>query len=199
MSETLLSQCRVASNRDFDSLYPKRIQQLSGKHWTPVEVAVLAAGFLAEQRGARILDIGSGIGKFCLVAAQHYPDSHFSGVEQREKLVRLARKAQKSIGTENTTFVHGNFTQLDLNQFDHFYFYNSFYENLVDREFHIDEHIEHSLSLYEYYTHYLFKALEGRPNGTKLVTFHSFREVVPPGYSLVESLHNTLLKCWIKE
>jgi hypothetical protein len=199
MNETLSDLALVTSDEDFDNLYPKRIRQLSGKHWTPVQVAILAAGFLAEQPGSRILDIGSGIGKFCLAAAQSCPDSHFSGVEQRKNLVRLSEAARRSTGIENVTFIHGNFAQLDLNKFDHFYFYNSFYENLVDDEFHIDESIEYSLSLYEYYTHYLFKALEIRPSGTKLVTFHSFREVVPPCYKLIESLHNTLLKCWIKD
>ncbi len=199
MSETLSDIYQFVSDQHFDNLYPKRMRQLSGKHWTPVQVATLASGFLAEQAGSRILDIGSGIGKFCLAAAQHNSNSHFFGIEQRKKLVQLAEKAKRSMAIENVTFLHGNFTQLELNQFDHFYFYNSFYENLVDEEFHIDESIEYSLSLYEYYTHYLFKALEGRPSGTKLVTYHSYREIVPSGYRLVESLHNTLLRCWIKE
>lgn len=199
MSETLLDTHPFLSDQHFDNLYPKSIQQLSRKHWTPIQVAFLAAEFLGEQPGSRILDIGSGIGKFCLTAGHYQPDSHFYGVEQRKELIQLAEKAKRTITVENVTFLHGNFTQLDLNQFDHFYFYNSFYENLVEDEFHIDESIEYSLSLYEYYTHYLFKTLEGKPAGTKLVTFHSFREVVPPGYRLATSLHDNLLRCWIKE
>lgn len=187
------------SDLQFDNLFPRQMQLLSGKHWTPVRVAAIASDFLAEQPGSRILDIGSGIGKFCLAAAQQHPDSHFYGVEQRKKLIQLATKAQKHIAVKNATFIHGNFTQLDLSQFDHFYFYNSFYENLVDDESHIDESIDYSLSLYEYYTHYLYAALEKLPRGTRLATYHSFREVVPPGYRLIETLHNTLLRCWIRE
>ncbi|MFA6060696.1 MAG: class I SAM-dependent methyltransferase [Taibaiella sp.] len=199
MNETILDTDYFASDQHFDNLYPKRMQQLSGKHWTPVRIAATAAAFLAEQPGSRILDIGSGIGKFCLTAGHFHADSHFYGVEQRKKLIELADKAKRRTDIENATFIHRNFTQLDLNKFDHFYFYNSFYENLVDEEFHIDESIDYSLSLYEYYTHYLFKALEGKPRGTKLATYHSFREVVPPGYRLVENQQNTLLRCWIKE
>lgn len=199
MSDMLLGTIQTVNDPDFDHLYPRRIRQLSAKHWTPVQVAALAAGFLAEEPGSHILDVGAGIGKFCLVAARYYPDSHFWGIEQRKDLVQLAGKAKRAMAVENATFIHGNFTQLDLDQFDHFYFYNSFYENLVDEEFHIDERIEYSLSLYEYYTHYLFKALEQRPSGTKVATFHSFREAIPPSYRLVEGLHNTMLRCWIKE
>lgn len=201
MHETLLPPAHITRDKDFDSLYPPRMQQLSAKHWTPIHIAALAARFLADRPGSHILDIGSGIGKFCLVAAQHYPDCHFWGIEQRKELVRLAEKAQKRIGVENVTFIHGSFTQLDLSRFDHFYFYNSFYENLVDEEFHIDASIDYSLSLYEYYTHSLFEALANRPDGTKLATYHSFREIVPPSYGLVESPHNTndFLKYWIKK
>lgn len=187
------------SDRQFDNLYSKPIQHLSGKHWTPVEVATLASAFLAEQAGSRILDIGSGIGKFCLVGAQQFPGAHFYGVEQRSRLIQFAEQAKRRIGVENATFIHGNFTQLDFTRFDHFYFYNSFYENLVDEEFHIDDSTDHSLSLYEYYTHYLFRILDERPRGTRLATYHSFREIVPPGYRLAENIDHTLLRCWIKE
>jgi SAM-dependent methyltransferase len=198
MTTTLLDTTHFASDHHFDLLYPRSIQQLSDKHWTPVSVATHAADFLAEEVGSRILDIGSGIGKFCLVAGQRYPDNHFFGVEQRKELIQLAENAKQRTAIENTTFIHGNFTQLDLSRFDHFYFYNSFYENLVDEEYRIDESIDHSLSLYEYYTHYLLKALEGKSSGTRLATYHSYREVVPSGYRLVKSF-DTLLRCWIKD
>lgn len=199
MSETLLDTTYFVSDKHFDELYPKKMQQLSEKHWSPVHVAVSAADFLAEQPGSRILDIGSGNGKFCLLAGQNNPGSHFFGIEQRESLIQTAKQAQKILAIENVTFLHGNFTKLDLNQFDHFYFYNSFYENIVDEQYHIDESIEYSLDLYEYYTGYLYNALEGRPSGTRLATYHSYHEVVPPGYRLVESTRMNYLRCWIKD
>jgi hypothetical protein len=198
MTKTLSTTTHFENDEHFNLLYPWSIRQHSERHWTPFGIALIAAGFLAEQPGSRILDIGSGIGKFCLIGGQHYPGSHFFGVEQRRELVRLAENAKQSTAIDNATFIHGNFTQLDLNRFDHFYFYNSFYENLVDEAFHIDESIDHTFSLYEYYTRYLFKALEGKPSGTRLVTYHCFREVVPSEYRLVASF-NTFLRCWIKD
>lgn len=189
----------LQSDEHFDSLYPRHIQDLSDRHWTPVAVAAFAADFLAEKAGTRILDIGSGVGKFCLAGAYRRTKSQFFGVEQRKELVHLSEKAREKIAVENAAFIHGNFTQLDLDKFDHFYFYNSFYENLVDERYYIDESIDHSVSLYEYYTQNLYRMLNERPAGTRLVTYHSFREVVPDTYHLAETMDDALVRCWIKE
>src|SRR4051794_37888374 len=66
--ETLRSQ-KLVSDRVFDAVYPSWARQKSSLHWTPVHIAVRAATLLAERRGARLLDIGAGVGKFCIVAA----------------------------------------------------------------------------------------------------------------------------------
>ncbi len=97
------------------------------------------------------------------------------GVEQRKQLIELAENAKEIAETDNVSFIHGNITQLDLDQYDHFYFYNSFYENLVDDDLHIDESIDHSVDLYEKYTDHLYRVLEQRPVGTRLTTYHNYR------------------------
>ena len=94
--------------------------------------------------------------------------------------------------------MHGNFTQLDFTQFDHFYFYNSFYENLDGTE-KIDYKILHSLSLYNYYNFYLFNQLEKMPVGTRVATYHIFENKMPSGYHLVKAQFDQLLKFWIKK
>jgi len=180
----------------FDWVYPEHFQLMSLKQFTPLAVARKAAEFLAEP-DARILDIGSGVGKFCLAAAHYYPDTFFHGIEQRQELVYFAEEARKYIGLNNAYFTHGNLTQINFKEFDHFYFYNSFYENL-DPDNRIDDTIETSFSLYVYYTQYLFAALNEKPSGTRLVTFHSTEDEIPPGYCLVDVSYDTLLKMWIK-
>jgi 2-polyprenyl-3-methyl-5-hydroxy-6-metoxy-1,4-benzoquinol methylase len=55
------------SDESFNEIYPESIRKFCGRHWTPVAVAKMAAAYLADQPGARILDIGSGAGKFCMV------------------------------------------------------------------------------------------------------------------------------------
>lgn len=156
------------------------------------------AQYLAPTDNARILDIGSGVGKFCLAAAHCMPSALFYGVEQRKDLVDHAETARIRLGLENVYFIHRNFTQLDFHQFDHFYFYNSFHENLIATD-KIDDNIAYSTELYNYYNRYLYKKLEEMPSGTRLVTFHSLEEEIPPGYHLVEAQVENLLKCWIKE
>src|ERR1019366_2689686 len=112
---------------EFHSLYPQHIQKLAVLHWTPLKVAKNAAEFLVPADCVKVLDIGSGAGKFCLAASHYQPNGLFYGIEQRKNLIDCAVKAEYNLGLNNLTFLHGNFTQLDFTQFDHFYFYNSFY------------------------------------------------------------------------
>ena len=69
------------NDTNFDQMYPIRIQKLSKMHWTPIEIANKAAKFLAYRPGIKVLDIGSGVGKFCLVGANNHPDVSFYGVQ----------------------------------------------------------------------------------------------------------------------
>jgi hypothetical protein len=62
------------SDTEFHALYPLSIQALARYHWTPLSVAQKAATFLAGEGNVNILDIGSGVGKFCLAAASHTPN-----------------------------------------------------------------------------------------------------------------------------
>ena len=62
--------------------------------------------------------------------------------------------------------MNGNFTQVDFRKFDHFYFYNAFYENIAGTD-KIDNSIDYSGELYNYYNRYLFKQLEQKPAGTR--------------------------------
>ncbi|NLR77994.1 class I SAM-dependent methyltransferase [Chitinophaga eiseniae] len=186
-----------ANDAAFDWLYPERIQQLSKRHWTPMEVAKKSAKFLSGGAGKRILDIGSGVGKFCLIGGYFFPEATFSGVEQRKELFHFAQAAREVTCRGNVDFINCNFTQVDFDEYDHFYFYNSFFENLVD-EGQIDQQIEYSTSLYNYYAGYMFKSLENKPSGTRLVTFHSMEDEIPPSYQLVDATVDFLLKMWIK-
>lgn len=188
---------RFSSDDRFNVLYPEHIRLLAARHWTPVNVARKASFFLAAENGVRILDIGSGVGKFCLSAAYYSPKSHFYGVEQRKDLVLHAQEAGRALGLKNVSFIHGNFTQLDIRDYDHFYFYNSFYENLAGTD-KIDERIAFSGELYNYYNRYLYKQLEQMPAGTRLATFYSLEDEVPGGYHVVGSEMDNLLKFWIK-
>jgi tRNA G46 methylase TrmB len=95
----------------FDQIYPARIRKLSPLQWTPVCVAAEAAKLLVTVPGTRVLDIGCGPGKFCLVAAA-LTDSRFTGIEQRADLVTAARKAAAMRQSANVEIIHGNVTEI---------------------------------------------------------------------------------------
>jgi len=185
------------SDIDFNRLYPLPIQSLAKKHWTPLSIAQKAAYFLAAENDTSILDVGSGVGKFCLAAAYYKPNASFFGVEQRRGLIDHAEEAKELLGLDNASFIHGNFTQLDFRHYDHFYFYNAFYENMIGID-KIDDSIAYSSELFNYYNRYLCRQLGQKPAGTRLVTFHSLEDEVPPGYYVVGTEMNSLLKYWIK-
>lgn len=188
---------RFASDEVFNELYPLSSQKLASRHYTPIYVAKMAADFLAAENNARILDIGSGAGKFCLAAAHFKPNAFYYGVEQRLGLLYHAETAQKILALENVKFIHGNFTQLDFRKYDHFYFFNSFYENLAGTN-KIDNSIDYSGELYNYYNRYLYKQLDLKPAGTRLATYHSLENEVPRSYQVVGADADGLLKYWIK-
>src|SRR5690606_33132656 len=107
--------CR--SDKEFDAVYPLKIRKLSSRHWTPVEMAKRAANFLVNNAETRVLDIGSGVCKFCLVSAA-YTQVNFTGVEQRESLVRLSQKIAKRFRIERINFVHANIKNINFKDFD---------------------------------------------------------------------------------
>jgi SAM-dependent methyltransferase len=181
----------------FNDLYPHSIRELSKVHWTPLEISHKVARFLSEENDETILDIGSGVGKFCLAAAHYMPKSFYYGVEQRKSLITHAENAKKLLGLKNVNFIHGNFTQLDFRKFNHFYFYNSFHENLQGTD-KIDDSIEYSDELYIYYKRYLYRQLEQKPKGTRLCTLCTWDHEIPPEYHIVGADLADRLKFWIK-
>ncbi len=188
----------LSTDLKFNLLYPRPIRSLAQRHWTPLRIARWAAEFLGTEPGSKILDIGSGVGKFCLAGSLCAPAVNFYGVEQREYLIDHALAAQETLGVDNVHFIHGNFTQLNFSQYDHFYFFNSFYENLDDYE-RIDETISYSEGLYEYYARHLYNGLRSMPKGTKIASYHTLWHEIPGEYRMVESLENGALNFWIKK
>jgi Protein-L-isoaspartate(D-aspartate) O-methyltransferase (PCMT) len=187
----------LSSDATFDSLLPISIQQLSTQHWTPLNVAYMAAQFLAPDANARVIDIGAGVGKFCIAGAC-VSQGIFTGIEQRKNFVVTGNKVIKQLGVDRVKLLHGNFMELDITEYSGVYFYNSFHENLVFEDA-LDNKIEVSTELYEQYTAHLLSQLIAMPIGTKLATFWLSITEIPGCYKLKETHFNDLLKLWVKE
>jgi hypothetical protein len=186
------------SDDAFDKLLPFAVRVLSHQHWTPLHVAHKAIQFLAPADGTKVLDIGSGAGKFCIAGGYYKPQCWFTGVEQRKSLIVTGEMIADKLSLENVSFLNGNFTRIDFTKYDSFYFYNSFYENLNGTD-KIDSSIEYSSGLYYYYCRCLSKKLDEMPVGTRLATFHSLENEIPLSYRLTETWFDNSLKLWARQ
>ena len=181
----------------FNTIYPLSINKLSDCHWTPVKIAILAAEYLVDKPKCKVLDIGSGVGKFCLVGAAA-TKGLFYGVEQRERLVKLSKKIAKKHKITNVEFIHSNMNQISFSNYNAFYFYNSFYEN-IGHYMAIDTTIPLDENLYYTYSKYVEKELQKTPIGTRLVTYWSNWLEIPEGFDLEYTDYDGKLNFWEKK
>lgn len=181
---------------EFNAIYPERIRNLADRHWTPVSVAKHVAEFLVDMPGTRVLDIGSGAGKFCMVGAA-CSRGYFTGVEQRIELAELSKKISNCYNIKNVNFIQANITTINFKDYDAFYFFNSFYEN-IDHTAIIDNNVLIDTQLYNLYTMYIREQFESMPVGTKVVAYWSSSIEIPPCYKLQNSYYNGILNFWEK-
>ena len=220
----------------FDLIYPAKIRNLSSIFWTPVAVAAEAAKWLVTAPGVRVLDIGCGPGKFCLVAAS-LTDGNFTGVEQRKTLVDVAQLAATELGLLNADetvnadpnektlapgvsahpshprdprlvprsssssrveFIHGNILEIDFADFDAFYLFNPFEENMFQGN-KIDRAVPLSPELFKKYTRHVSAQLGARPMGTRVATYMGYANDIPSCYSCEATHFDNDLKLWIKQ
>ena len=180
----------------FNELYPSRIKRLAARHWTPVAVAKFAAEYLVDKPYKKVLDIGSGAGKFCLVGAAS-TTGMFYGVEQRASLVKLSKKIVDKYDLANVEFIHSNINEISFSDYEAFYFYNSFYEN-IDSSCSIDKAILPERELFYSYSKYVKEQLEQTPIGTRLVTYWSNGEEIPDSFKLEYIACEGVLILWRK-
>ncbi len=159
-------------------------------------MALKASAFLAAKPASRVLDVGSGAGKFCLIGAAAR-DAHFTGVEQRRTLNDVAVSIAKQYRLENTRFIHANITEIKFNAFDAFYLFNPFWENIEQSE-PLDHSIRLNQSLYHTYAEFVKNQLNDMPPGTRLATFFSYGLEIPDSYTYKFTAFDGKLKLWVR-
>ena len=179
----------------FEQIYPSSIRKLSALFWTPLAVAAKAAELLVLRPGTRVLDVGCGAGKFCLVAAR-LTEAHFTGVEQRADLIAAARQAARGLDISNVEFLHRNVLDVSFADHDAFYIFNPFEEHLHGHR--IDKAVQLSPELFKRYTSYVSDQLGRRPLGTRVVTYMGYADDVPACYECEATCFSDDLKLWIK-
>jgi SAM-dependent methyltransferase len=168
-----------------DSLFPAAARKASARYWTPVAVARRVAELLAELDVRRVLDVGSGSGKFCVVGAAHAPSVEFVGVEQRPHLVAIAERLALEVGTPNAKFRVDDVTRLPWSDFDALYIFNSFAENIYSATERFDHTVELSRARYLADVQVVARKLAELPEGTLLLTYHGLGGPIPNAYERV--------------
>lgn len=185
------------TDQSFDSFLPAYLKTASRFYFTPIEVAKKAAEWLTETNASRILDIGAGVGKFCITGAKHF-DAHFYGVEHRASITKIGNQIAQHFGLNNVTLFHANILDINFSEYDAFYLFNPFYENLefVKR---LNDEVELEENMYQVYLDHTEEQLDQAKSGTRLVTYHGNNFEVPDSYKKETEAFNGELKLWIKQ
>jgi predicted RNA methylase len=185
------------SDAELDQVFPEDLRERSPLHWTPVAVAIRAAELLAPSPDLRVLDVGAGVGKLCVIGAL-VTGAVWWGIEQDAVQVAAAQHAAWALGVEHRTrFVHGDGSRLAWDEFDAFYFYNPFTTVML---------APHASPFVRYATvQSTLRRVEqrlatARP-GTRVVTFHGFGGQLPAGFTRVERepAGDDALELWIRD
>ena len=184
-------------DRAIDGLYDEQVAGLSRAHWTPVAVARRAAALLAPTPEHRVLDLGAGPGKFCIVGARSTGAS-FTGIEQRRHLVDAANRAAERLALSNVRFIHANILDVSWRPYGSYYLFNPFAEQMLGG---IDDSMPVAPALYGFYVTEVRKRLRAARSGTRVATYHGFGGAMPETYRLAysEPAGSDELELWIKD
>ena len=184
----------------FDQLFSPKVKALSGRHWTSCEIAIRAARLLGEKESDRVLDIGSGAGKFCVIGALSSP-AKFFGAEIRKPLYQASLKLREDFDLEKRVeFFEGDALALDWSPYNAFYLFNPFYEHIASTV-RMEPALEFGMNKFEQYVRGVQAKLRAAPLGTKVAIFHGFGGGIPQGYRRVlrEATGSDFLDLWIKK
>ncbi len=165
----------------FDQVFPSSHRFRSWLYWTPVDIATRAAALLAPTPRHRVLDVGSGVGKLCLVGATT-TQATWVGVERDRDMVRVAAAAAAHLHVDHRVrFIHGPITTIDWSQFDSFYFFNPFAELLSSTAGDpLDRRQQYCAAIA-----FAQQELACASAGARVVTYHGLGGDLPPGFELV--------------
>lgn len=195
-----LAAGEFVSDLAFDAHLPEPLRRASRRFWTPVEVARRVAWWLALAGARRVLDIGSGAGKFCVAAAMT-SDLELVGVERRVHLVMAASDLARRFRVDaRARFLCGEPDACLVRTFDALYLFNPFEENLFDHSGRLDDTVEMGPERYLREVAEVEAMLASVAPGTHLVTYNGFGGRISGAFDLVDrcSMHGAALRMWIK-
>ena len=180
------------SDKKFDALFDEATRSRSADHYTTIDVAQAAAAYLADDQPTRVLDIGAGVGKFCIVGSISTPGD-FTGVEQYLELSDEGSALIRKYQLQRVRLITADITAIDFTTFEAFYFYNAFHHLISEMGTTAEDRLQYKLN-----SAYVSAQLQEMPMGTRLATYHSLLKEVPSCYALQSTKFSKNLKLWKK-
>jgi SAM-dependent methyltransferase len=190
----------LADDEIFDQRLTHYVRERSSMYWTPVAVAAQVASAFSRQGAKRILDVGCGPGKFCVVAGCLQPDLALHGIERRPRLVRLGLRLARQFGALNVRLSTGDATLASWEQYDGLYFFNPFAENTYDHDDRFDDEVSFSTRRFGAELLRAESMLARARVGTVVVTYHGLGGAIPSSYELVadERAGTDRVRTWLQ-
>lgn len=192
--------CTPLDDESIDRCFPPLVRERSRQFWTPAHVAARAAALFSARGACRILDVGCGPGKFCIVAGCLHPELEVHGVEQRPRLARLGQRLARKLGAGNVQILEGDATELSWEDYDGFYFFNPFAENIFHAPARFDNEVTLSPMRLGAELLRTKSLLESARVGSVVITYHGLGGPIPASYELVaqEAAGSDLLRTWVR-
>jgi SAM-dependent methyltransferase len=188
------------TDRAFDRFLPERLRPVSSEFWSPLAVARRAAEWFDAAGVQRVLDVGSGAGKFC-VAAALFGRCHYVGLEQRPFLVKSARGLARLFDVnDRVSFVHGSLGEVPTPSADAYYFFNPFGDYSVGLHPLAEKRPPIVAARYARDVSAAEQLLRDVAPGSLVLALNGFGGRLPPGFDLIrEDWHVPVgLRLWRK-
>lgn len=191
----------IPADEAFDRFLPDDLRWASSDFWTPLEVALTVASWLADIGARTVLDVGAGVGKFC-VAASLLTDCVYCGIEYRPRLVTVARELARRFDVEaRVGFIEGAFADTNVLRTDAVYLYNPFGENLRSDDGWLDDTVALGHARFRHDVALVQRFLDSLPAGAHVVTYNGFGGRMPECFVEVRTDHTfeNALCMWRKD
>ena len=196
MSEILNLKIPLTDD-EFDAVLPIHIRKLSNRHFTNLEVSREVSQRLNEYKDLNLLDLGCGIGKFCVVVAS-ITKHNITGIDFRHDYILIAKRFKDKYNLKNLNFINQNILKVNFKTFNAFYLFNPFLEQ-IDNTARMDDDYETSPLLYSIYENHVRQELQKMPAGTIVITYYVNPQQMPFNYEISQTSFDGFLKIWTKK
>lgn len=185
---------------EFDKILPPLYRYYSQIQWSSISVARTIAIWLKELQGKRFIDIGSGVGKLCIVL-RFLTDLKIYGIEQRPHLVKIANEIIKTNSLKDITFTNQNLMDLNWQEYDVFYLFNPFQEHVsMSPAAVIDNTVSFHREHFTEYTKKVYEELQKMGRNKIFITYHGYGGKLPKSWILKYSqyIDGGFLSMWVQ-